>query len=112
MGGLDLLVQWWDWQEGDGEEKVALHTWGGGAAATRTSLPALRAPHCLLQLRCSLSEGVLLKIKAARAGIAHQEEKKIKVCRAYSSVCVWLSLVFRWFFKISIVLIMGLFCSY
>lgn len=78
MEGLALLVQWWDWQEGGGEEKVALHTWGGGAAATRTSLPALRAPHCLLQLRCSLSEGVLLKIKAARAGIAHQEEKKSK----------------------------------
>lgn len=42
----------------------------------------------LLQLGCSLSEGVLLKIKAAGAGIAHQEEKNQSRPRVFLSVCL------------------------
>lgn len=73
---LDLLVECSDRHKGGRKGKVALHTWGAREGLRRGSChqnlsvilqsraELLRA-HCLLQLGYRLSEGGLLKIKAA-----------------------------------------------
>lgn len=80
---------WSDRREGGRKEKVGLHIWGGGAAATRTFRAPGRAPPCSLPAAAQVWPlRAILKIKAARAGIAHQE-KKFK--KNQSRPCVFFS---------------------